>query len=198
MFALSLIHICIGVSAKPFSSRAFLIADTLPSIISDGAIMSAPAFARLTAILESKMCIRDRYNGYLFLLKILQLRQCAYRLFHLQAAVLACDCSHTQQPVSYTHLKTPLCIINGFSENLREESGYLTKQHYINFIQEQANEMDILVHKMLDFSKLETDSAKLNIKSFNIKTCLLYTSTENISISSFGISVTHSKISIVN
>ena len=30
--------------------------------------------------------------------------------------------------------------------------------------------MDILVHKMLDFSKLETDSAKLNIKSFNIKT----------------------------
>lgn len=68
------------------------------------------------------------------------------------------------------NLKTPLCIINGFSENLREESGYLTKQHYINVIQEQANEMDILVHKMLDFSKLETDSAKLNIKSFNIKT----------------------------
>lgn len=67
------------------------------------------------------------------------------------------------------NLKTPLCIINGFSENLREENGYLTKQHYINVIQEQANEMDILVHKMLDFSKLETDSAKLNIKSFNIK-----------------------------
>lgn len=67
------------------------------------------------------------------------------------------------------NLKTPLCIINGFSENLREENGYLTKQHYINVIQEQANEMDILVHKMLDFSRLETDSAKLNIKSFNIK-----------------------------
>ena len=80
-----------------------------------------------------------------------------------------------QQRIAMTNavahnLKTPLCVINGFSENLREESGYLTKQHYINVIQEQANEMDILVHKMLNFSKLESDSAKLNIKSFNIKT----------------------------
>ncbi|WP_405353330.1 sensor histidine kinase [Ruminococcus sp.] len=68
------------------------------------------------------------------------------------------------------NLKTPLCVINGFSENLREEEGYLTKQHYINVIQQQASDMDILVHKMLNFSKLESDSARLNIKSFNIKT----------------------------
>ena len=88
------------------------------------------------------------------------------------------------------NLKTPLCIINGFSENLREESGYLTKQHYINVIQEQANEMDILVHKMLDFSKLETDSAKLNIKSFNIKTELENIANKYNDISSKNIIVT--------
>lgn len=88
------------------------------------------------------------------------------------------------------NLKTPLCIINGFSENLREESGYLTKQHYINVIQEQANEMDILVHKMLDFSKLETDSAKLNIKSFNIKTELENIAKKYNNISSKNIIVT--------
>lgn len=88
------------------------------------------------------------------------------------------------------NLKTPLCIINGFSENLREESGYLTKQHYINVIQEQANEMDILVHKMLDFSKLETDSAKLNIKSFNIKTELENIANKYNNISSKNIIVT--------
>lgn len=88
------------------------------------------------------------------------------------------------------NLKTPLCIINGFSENLREESGYLTKQHYINVIQEQANEMDILVHKMLDFSKLETDSAKLNIKSFNIKTELENIAKKYDNISSKNIIVT--------
>lgn len=88
------------------------------------------------------------------------------------------------------NLKTPLCIINGFSENLREESGYLTKQHYINVIQEQANEMDILVHKMLDFSKLETDSAKLNIKSFNIKTELENIAKKYNDISSKNIIVT--------
>ena len=88
------------------------------------------------------------------------------------------------------NLKTPLCIINGFSENLREESGYLTKQHYINVIQEQANEMDILVHKMLDFSKLETDSAKLNIKSFNIKTELENNAKKYNNISSKNIIVT--------
>ena len=88
------------------------------------------------------------------------------------------------------NLKTPLCIINGFSENLREENGYLTKQHYINVIQEQANEMDILVHKMLDFSKLETDSAKLNIKSFNIKTELENIAKKYNDISSKNIIVT--------
>lgn len=88
------------------------------------------------------------------------------------------------------NLKTPLCIINGFSENLREENGYLTKQHYINVIQEQANEMDILVHKMLDFSKLETDSAKLNIKSFNIKTELENIAKKYNNISSKNIIVT--------
>lgn len=88
------------------------------------------------------------------------------------------------------NLKTPLCIINGFSENLREESSYLTKQHYINVIQEQANEMDILVHKMLDFSKLETDSAKLNIKSFNIKTELENIAKKYNNISSKNIIVT--------
>lgn len=88
------------------------------------------------------------------------------------------------------NLKTPLCIINGFSENLREESGYLTKQHYINVIQEQANEMDILVHKMLDFSKLKTDSAKLNIKSFNIKTELENIAKKYNDISSKNIIVT--------
>lgn len=88
------------------------------------------------------------------------------------------------------NLKTPLCIINGFSENLREESGYLTKQHYINVIQEQANEMDILVHKMLDFSKLETDSAKLNIKSFNIKRELENIANKYNNISSKNIIVT--------
>ena len=88
------------------------------------------------------------------------------------------------------NLKTPLCIINGFSENLREESGYLTKQHYINVIQEQANEMDILVHKMLNFSKLESDSAKLNIKSFNIKTELENIANKYNNISSKNIIVT--------
>lgn len=70
------------------------------------------------------------------------------------------------------NLKTPLCVINGFSENLREEDGYISKQHYIDVIQQQAADMDILVHKMLDFSRLETNTAKLNIKPFNIKQVL--------------------------
>lgn len=100
-----------------------------------------------------------------------------------------------QQRIAMTNavahnLKTPLCVINGFSENLREESGYLTKQHYINVIQEQANEMDILVHKMLNFSKLESDSAKLNIKSFNIKTELENIAKKYNDISSKNIIVT--------
>lgn len=88
------------------------------------------------------------------------------------------------------NLKTPLCIINGFSENLREEDGYLTKQHYIDVIQQQAGDMDALVHKMLNFSKLESDSAKLNIKSFNIKTELENIAKKYNNISSKNIIVT--------
>ena len=100
-----------------------------------------------------------------------------------------------QQRIAMTNavahnLKTPLCVINGFSENLREESGYLTKQHYIDVIQQQAGDMDALVHKMLDFSKLESDSAKLNIKSFNIKTELENIAKKYNDISSKNIIVT--------
>lgn len=100
-----------------------------------------------------------------------------------------------QQRIAMTNavahnLKTPLCVINGFSENLREEDGYLTKQHYIDVIQQQAGDMDALVHKMLDFSKLESDSAKLNIKSFNIKTELENIAKKYNDISSKNIIVT--------
>lgn len=102
---------------------------------------------------------------------------------------------HEQQRIAMTNavahnLKTPLCVINGFSENLREEDGYLTKQHYIDVIQQQAGDMDALVHKMLDFSKLESDSAKLNIKSFNIKTELENIAKKYNDISSKNIIVT--------
>lgn len=100
-----------------------------------------------------------------------------------------------QQRIAMTNavahnLKTPLCVINGFSENLREEDGYLTKHHYIDVIQQQAGDMDALVHKMLDFSKLESDSAKLNIKSFNIKTELENIAKKYNDISSKNIIVT--------
>lgn len=100
-----------------------------------------------------------------------------------------------QQRIAMTNavahnLKTPLCVINGFSENLREEDGYLTKQHYIDVIQQQAGDMDALVHKMLNFSKLESDSAKLNIKSFNIKTELENIANKYNNISSKNIIVT--------
>lgn len=100
-----------------------------------------------------------------------------------------------QQRIAMTNavahnLKTPLCVINGFSENLREEDGYLTKQHYIDVIQQQAGDMDALVHKMLNFSKLESDSAKLNIKSFNIKTELENIAKKYNNISSKNIIVT--------
>lgn len=67
------------------------------------------------------------------------------------------------------NLKTPLCVINGFSENLREDEDYITKLHYIDIIQEQTSDMDVLVHKMIDFSKLDSLSVKFNKKAFNVK-----------------------------
>lgn len=59
-------------------------------------------------------------------------------------------------------LKTPLSVIRGFSENLKENTIAEKREYYLDKIVEQTEEMDQLVQKMCDISKL--DSSQLVLK----------------------------------
>ena len=60
------------------------------------------------------------------------------------------------------NLKTPLFVIGGFAENLKNEEDTKKKLHNIEIIQQQTEEMDILIHRMLDLSRFDSPALKLN------------------------------------
>ncbi len=66
------------------------------------------------------------------------------------------------------NLKTPLFVISGFSENLKGETDRDKKYHYIEVIQQQTREMNTLVHRMIDLSRLDSPQTNLNAEKFNL------------------------------
>ena len=68
------------------------------------------------------------------------------------------------------NLKTPLFVIGGFAENLKNEEDTEKKLHNIEIIQQQTEEMDILIHRMLDLSRFDSPALKLNCEVFDFKT----------------------------
>lgn len=68
------------------------------------------------------------------------------------------------------NLKTPLFVIGGFAENLKNEEDTEKKLHNIEIIQQQTEEMDILIHRMLDLSRFDSLSLFAQIeKTFHTK-----------------------------
>lgn len=67
------------------------------------------------------------------------------------------------------NLKTPLFVIGGFAENLKNEENTEKKLHNIEIIQEQTEEMDSLIHRMLDLSRFDSPALKLNCEVFDFK-----------------------------
>lgn len=65
-------------------------------------------------------------------------------------------------------LKTPLFIISGYAENLRENINTDKREYYADVIIEQTKRMDELVHSMLDFSRFDSDNFVLNRESFSL------------------------------
>ena len=63
-------------------------------------------------------------------------------------------------------LKTPLFVIGGFAESLSENINTDKREHYSTLITEQTAEMNRLVSKMLEYSKL--DSASFTLKKEKI------------------------------
>lgn len=70
---------------------------------------------------------------------------------------------------NFTHeIKTPLGIINGFSELIEIETDETKRNEYINIIQNETKRINELVLAMLDLSKLESENVNLDISTFDL------------------------------
>ena len=98
----------------------------------------------------------------------------------------------TQRRLDFTNMlahdiKTPVFVISGYAYSLKEDIDISERNFYIDNIIEEADEINDLVQKMLNFSKLDSYSMKLNKTKFDLfmavqKTAEKYTLSENKTI----------------
>lgn len=65
-------------------------------------------------------------------------------------------------------IKTPLFVISGYAYSMQEGIDGDEKDEYLNKILQRTEEIDSLVHKMIDFSKLDSYSMKLSRSEFDL------------------------------
>lgn len=65
-------------------------------------------------------------------------------------------------------IKTPLFIISGYAQNLKANINNESKERYAERIIGKTNEANSLVHKMLNFSKLDSYKMTLNCSEFDL------------------------------
>ena len=68
------------------------------------------------------------------------------------------------------NLKSPLVCHRRFCGKIfKNEEDTEKKLHNIEIIQQQTEEMDILIHRMLDLSRFDSPALKLNCEVFDFK-----------------------------
>lgn len=65
-------------------------------------------------------------------------------------------------------IKTPLFIISGYAQNLKENVNMDKREHYCDRIIERTDDVNALVHKMLEFSKLESLDKAIDLTEVNL------------------------------
>lgn len=75
-------------------------------------------------------------------------------------------------------LKTPLGIIRGFAECIKEDISEDKEEYYLATIIDEVEKMDSMIKEMLELSKLESLENKLDINSFNIEELILKITTK--------------------
>lgn len=65
-------------------------------------------------------------------------------------------------------IKTPLFVISGYAYSLQEDIDADERDKYLDKILEQTEDINSLVHRMLNFSKLDSYSTRLNISEFDL------------------------------
>ncbi len=65
-------------------------------------------------------------------------------------------------------IKTPLFVISGFARNLRENLYTEKREHYADRIIERTEEVNGIVHRMLNFSKIDEKALTLSKEEFDL------------------------------
>lgn len=65
-------------------------------------------------------------------------------------------------------IKTPLFVISGYAYSLKEDIDSGEREIYIDKILDQSDSINSLVHNMLDLSKLDSYSVRLNLSEFDL------------------------------
>jgi len=66
-------------------------------------------------------------------------------------------------------MKTPLCIIQSYSEGLKEKIAENKRDHYLDVIIDETNQINNMVIEMLDLAKLESNTNELVFENFSLK-----------------------------
>lgn len=82
-----------------------------------------------------------------------------------------------RQMISHlTHqLKTPLAVIHGYAEGLREHIAEDKRDHYVEMILSETERCDKMVLEMLDLSRLEAGKVKLSRDQVSLRSLIQYT-----------------------
>ena len=65
-------------------------------------------------------------------------------------------------------LKTPLSIISGYAQNLQDNVHTEKREHYAEHILSNVHRMDGIIKKMLEMSKLSSDSFEINVEEVSL------------------------------
>ena len=65
-------------------------------------------------------------------------------------------------------IKTPLFIIEGFAQNLKENIHTEKREHYADKIIEKTTQANSIIHRMLDFAQIESENISLKKEKVNI------------------------------
>jgi len=66
-------------------------------------------------------------------------------------------------------LKTPLSIISGYAQNLQENIQTDKREHYIVHIRTNIDRMDRIIRKMLELTKIESDSLEVKFEDMSLR-----------------------------
>lgn len=72
-------------------------------------------------------------------------------------------------------MKTPLCLLMMYSENLKNNIPGIDKDYYYDTIIDEANRLNDMVQRLLQISSIENDLVKLNMNTFNLSSLCSYT-----------------------